>query len=198
MTMVVSGCGLGNAAISAGARVSNSRSRRSSMYRCSKPGGGRQYHQAAGLWDGLRLRQHEVTTLTALGNQAQAIPAPPQNLDAISGTAPKHDRLTGERILGQLRLDDRGEPIKPLRMSVAPTAKIPLLLLSLMPYSNRHAHSRDIVTACRVSASSGRRCWRLLRHSPLARIPAARRLLRLPHPHRRTRPHPQCLRALWL
>src|SRR5437016_3128472 len=68
-----------------------------------------QRHRAMGC-----LRPHEATALQALREQAQPIPAPPQNLYPIPGAASKHKQLPGEGILCKLRLHESRQTIEPL------------------------------------------------------------------------------------
>jgi hypothetical protein len=49
-----------------------------------------------------RLRPHEASAFKTLGEEAQPIPAPPQNLHPIARFATKHKKLSGERILLEL------------------------------------------------------------------------------------------------
>src|SRR6202795_5149648 len=53
-----------------------------------------------------RLRPHEAPALQTLGEETQSIPAPPQNLHPITRFATKHKKLSGERILRELRLHE--------------------------------------------------------------------------------------------
>src|SRR5579863_4748224 len=59
-----------------------------------------------------RLRPHETPALQSLGEEAQPIAAPPQNLHSITRFATKHKQLSGERILRELRLHQCRESIE--------------------------------------------------------------------------------------
>jgi hypothetical protein len=59
-----------------------------------------------------RLRPHETPAFKTLGEEAQPIAAPPQNLHPITRFATKHEKLTGERILRELRLHESRESIE--------------------------------------------------------------------------------------
>src|ERR1700680_4267844 len=59
-----------------------------------------------------RLRPHETPALQTLGEEAQPIPAPPQNLHPITRFATKHKKLSGKRILRELRLHESRESIE--------------------------------------------------------------------------------------
>ncbi len=61
-----------------------------------------------------RLRPHEAAIFQPLREQTQAVTIPPQQLDSITTAAPKSEQLTRERMLGELRLHDRGQPIEPV------------------------------------------------------------------------------------
>src|SRR5947207_1919481 len=70
----------------------------------------------AGQGDGARsrLRPHESSALKALGEQAQAIPIPPQHFDPISTSTAEDEQLPGEGILRELQLHEGGKSIEPL------------------------------------------------------------------------------------
>src|SRR3984957_11807019 len=59
-----------------------------------------------------RLRPHESPAFQTLGEEAQPIAAPPQNLYPITRFATKHKKLSGERILREMRLHQSRESIE--------------------------------------------------------------------------------------
>jgi len=75
----------------------------------------RQHHRAARL---CRARPHELRTFDPLGEQTQPCPIPKQDLQERSILAAEDEQVARERILLQVFLDQCGEPIEPLCMSV--------------------------------------------------------------------------------
>src|SRR5208283_4009965 len=61
-----------------------------------------------------RLRPHEAPAFKTLGEEAQSIPAPSQDLYPIARSATKHEQLPREWILGELRLHESSESIEAL------------------------------------------------------------------------------------
>src|ERR1700676_4301966 len=59
-----------------------------------------------------RLRPHKTPALQTLGEETQPIAAPPQNLHPITRFATKHKKLSGKRILRELRLHQSRESIE--------------------------------------------------------------------------------------
>src|SRR5690606_20981878 len=59
-----------------------------------------------GLWP------HEVSALQALGQKAQPITAPPQDLQPVAPAATEHEHVARERILGEPGLHQCGQAIK--------------------------------------------------------------------------------------
>lgn len=50
--------------------------------------------------------------LEALGQQAMSIAGRPEQFDDDTAPAPKHEHVSAERIIGQRRINLRGEPIE--------------------------------------------------------------------------------------
>ena len=115
---------------------------------------GTQVHGTArGLWP------YEAPALEALGEQAQPIAAPPQDLVPIAAAAPKHKQLARERILGQLRLDQSRQAIKAITQIGRPAGEPD-------PRATRQRNHR---TAASTSRSIARSTIPRTRRQPLAR-----------------------------
>jgi len=60
-----------------------------------------------------RTRPDEPSTFQALGEQAHPLAVPPQHLDQITTSSPKHEQVSVERIGCELRLHPCGQPVEP-------------------------------------------------------------------------------------
>src|SRR5256885_5760288 len=95
------------------------------------------------------LRPHEVTALQALREQAQPIPAPPQNLHPIPGAAAKHKELPGERIFCQLSLHESRQTIEPLAHVGAAGGRRSFLRAALC-VSRSEEHTSELQSPCNL------------------------------------------------
>src|SRR5205823_4706170 len=103
----------------------------------------------AGQGDGARsrLRPHESSALKALGEQAQAIPIPPQHFDPISTSTAEDEQLPGEGILRELQLHEGGKSIEPLP-EIGAAGVAAFASSSPFWYSRRHPKTRLAFTPC--------------------------------------------------
>src|SRR5438309_334551 len=96
----------------------------------------------------LGLRPYKTTALQPLGEQAQTITVPPQQLHDVASAATKYKHVTGERLLLEHRLHLRTQPIEPAPHIGDASGKP-----DPGPCGKLH-HRRRLSRTCRTSAES--------------------------------------------